>query len=151
MKWRIVVQNKDGFVDHRGESLRAEWESAGLRGKPTIRAGQAYELSGALTETDARRLADKLLADPVTQAASVSPADAPAAGHGRRAEIWPKKGVADPVADTVVLAAQDLGVAELSARSGHAYDFSGKVSPADVKRFCEERLMNTLIQSVEVV
>jgi phosphoribosylformylglycinamidine (FGAM) synthase PurS component len=95
----------------------------------------------------------KAIYDPVTQVASVFPSDrvAPAPGS-RLAEVWPKKGVSDPVAGTVVYAAQDLGVAGLSAvRSGQVYDFFGAVSPADVKRFCEEHLMNAMIQSVEVL
>ena len=153
MNWRVLVHTKPAFADHRGRGLAHEWRRAKLKGLKTIRTGQAYELLGDLDQAEAQRLADRLLTDPVTQAASVFPSDrvAPAPGS-RLAEVWPKKGVADPVAGTVAYAAQDLGVAGLSAvRSGQVYDFFGAVSPADVKRFCEEHWMNAMIQSVEVL
>lgn len=153
MNWRVLVHTKPAFADHRGRGLAHEWRRAKLKGLKTIRTGQAYELLGELDQNQAQGLADRLLTDPVTQVASVFPSDrvAPAPGS-RLAEVWPKKGVSDPVAGTVVYAAQDLGVAGLSAvRSGQVYDFFGAVSPADVKRFCEEHLMNAMIQSVEVL
>lgn len=110
-------------------------------------------MSGSLGEHDACALADRLLTDPVTQTFLVFPADQVSSRPGARlAEIWPKKGVSDPVADTVLLAAADLGLRDVTTvRSGQAYEFYGEVSPRDVRSFCEERLMNPLIQSVEVL
>jgi phosphoribosylformylglycinamidine (FGAM) synthase PurS component len=104
-------------------------------------------------ESGARRLADRLLSDPVTQEASVFPADHVARPQGGRlAEIWLKKGVSDPVADTVRLAALDLGVKGLdSVRSGQVFDFMGNPAPKAIQQFCEEHLMNPLVQSVEVL
>lgn len=153
MNWRVLVHPKASFPDHRGEGLAHEWKRSKLKGLKKIRTGQAYELLGDLDEAAARRLAERLLTDPVTQDAAVFPADRVAAAPGSRlAEVWPKKGVSDPVAGTVLFAAQDLGVAGLaSVRSGQVYDFFGAVAPADVKRFCEEHVMNALIQSVEVL
>lgn len=153
MNWRVLVHMKTSFVDHRGEGIKKEWRLAGRTGVKKVRAGQAYELTGTLDESDARRLAERLLADPVTQEATVFPADHVVRPQGGRlAEIWPKQGVSDPVADTVRLAAQDLGVSGLAAvRSGQVFDFMGDVRPADVRRFCEEHLMNALVQSVEVL
>jgi phosphoribosylformylglycinamidine (FGAM) synthase PurS component len=76
-----------------------------------------------------KSLADRLLADPVTQTAVVSRRTVARLANGRRAEIWFKKGVADPVADTVRLAAADLGVKGLDGvRSGRVFDFHGPVT-----------------------
>ncbi|MBK8575257.1 MAG: phosphoribosylformylglycinamidine synthase subunit PurS [Elusimicrobia bacterium] len=153
MNWRILVHMKSTFVDHRGEGIKTEGRLAGLKKVHHVRVGQAYEISGEIDEASARRLAERLLADPVTQDAAVFPA-----GHvarpqgGRLAEIWLKKGVSDPVADTVRLAALDLGVKGLdSVRSGQVFDFMGDPAPKAIQQFCEEHLMNPLIQSVEVL
>lgn len=153
MNWRILVHMKPSFVDHRGEGIKKEGRLAGLTGVHHVRVGQAYEILGDVDETGVRRLADRLLADPVTQEASVFPADHVARPQGGRlAEIWLKKGVSDPVADTVRLAAADLGVKGLdSVRSGQVFDFMGDPTPKAIKQFCEEHLMNALVQSVEVL
>ncbi len=166
MNWRVFVHLKPDLVDHHGEAVQKEIKRAKVKGVKKVRAGQAYELSGELAQSDVWRLAERLLSDPVTQEAAVFPEDlgkAPkgvrpirrtgtAPSGGRLAEVWPRKGVTDPVADTVLLAAKDLGVKGLlSARSGRVYDFFGKSSSADVKIFCEEHLMNPLVQSVEVM
>jgi phosphoribosylformylglycinamidine (FGAM) synthase PurS component len=153
MNWRILVHLKPAFVDHHGESVKKEGRLAGLKGLKKVRVGQAYELVGDLDKAMAQGLADRLLADPVTQDAALFPADHVARPKGGRlAEIWLKKGVSDPVADTVRLGAQDLGVTGLgSVRSGQVYDFLGEIRPQAVKRFCEEHLMNALVQSVEVL
>jgi phosphoribosylformylglycinamidine (FGAM) synthase PurS component len=153
MNWRILVHMKSTFLDHRGEGIKKESRLAGLTGIHHVRVGQAYEILGDVDEPGVRRLADRLLADPVTQEASVFPADHVARPKGGRlAEIWLKKGVSDPVADTVRLAAADLGVKGLdSVRSGQVFDFMGDPAPKAIKQFCEEHLMNPLVQSVEVL
>lgn len=153
MNWRILVHMKSTFVDHRGEGIKKESRLAGLTGIHHVRVGQAYEILGDVDEPGVRRLADRLLADPVTQEASVFPADHVARPKGGRlAEIWLKKGVSDPVADTVRLAAMDLGVKGLEGvRSGQVFDFMGDPAPKEIKQFCEEHLMNALVQTVEVL
>jgi phosphoribosylformylglycinamidine (FGAM) synthase PurS component len=153
MNWRVLVHLKPAVVDHRGEHVRREGRLAGLAGVTRVRAGQAYELAGGLSERDARFLADKVLADPVTQEASVFPADHVRRPQGGRlAEIWLKQGVSDPVADTVRLAARDAGLTNLEGvRSGQVFDFFGAAAPAALRRFCEDHLMNPLVQTVEIL
>lgn len=153
MNWRVLVHTKESFADHHGDGVKKEARLAGVGGVNKARVGQAYELTGSIPEPTVKSLADRLLADPVTQTAVVLPADRPARlAKGRRAEIWFKKGVADPVADTVRLAAADLGVKGLDEiRSGRVFDFHGSATPAAIRRFCEDHLMNPLVQTVEVV
>jgi phosphoribosylformylglycinamidine (FGAM) synthase PurS component len=152
MTWRVVVRYKKGFADHRGEAIRREWRLAGLKGVNRVRTGQAYELSGAVNEADVRALAQKLLTDPVTQEFQVTPTDRPAGlPGGRSAVLWPKTGVSDPVADTVALAAKDLGLSDVGAvPSGQVVEFYGSPSETQAHGFCEEHLMNVLVQRVEV-
>lgn len=153
MNWRVLVHLKPRVADHHGDHIRRESRLAGLAGVARVRAGHAYELQGDLSEKDARFLADRVLADPVTQEATVFPADHVRRPEGGRlAEIWLKQGVADPVADTVRLAARDAGLEALTAvRSGQVVDFFGTVTPAALRRFCEDHLMNPLVQTVEIL
>jgi len=150
--WQVVVTSKPRVTDHHGEALKKECLHAGLKGVKSVRVGQAYELSGTLPETEVRRLADKLLADPVTQEASIAvPGTVKAPAGARLARVWLKNGVADPAGDTVFFAAKDVGVRGLdSARSGRAYEIHGTVGTDALRRFCEEHLMNPLIQRVEI-
>lgn len=150
--WRIFVELKPKFKDHHGEALKKEWRHAGFPPIKSIRTGQAYEISGDLTQAQAERLALQLLTDPITQETHVHAEGRNGVdGSTRRAKIWPKAGVADPVADTVTIGAKDLGVAGLErVRTGVVYAFLGKVAPQDVEKFCETYLMNPLVQKVEV-
>lgn len=150
--WRIFVHHKPSFADHRGEGLKKEWRHAGYPVVKKVRAGQAYEISGDLDQGQLEELARKLLADPVTQMASILPSGGVKAPAGvRLAQIWPKPGVSDPVAETVKLGARDLDLSSVrSVRSGAVFEFWG--APAkDVKSFCEGFLMNPLVQKVEVL
>jgi phosphoribosylformylglycinamidine (FGAM) synthase PurS component len=153
MNWRVLVHLKPGFVDHRGEGVRKEWRMAGRTGVKNVRVGQVYELQGEMDQEAAQLLAERLLTDPVTQESAVFPADRVIRPKGERlAEIWLKGGVSDPVADTVLLGVRDVGVTGLeTVRSGQVFEFQGDVLPRDVQRFCEEHLMNTLVQTVEVL
>ena len=152
MIWRVFVKHKPGFTDHRGESIKKEWQHAGYKNVTKVLAGQAYEISGGLTELEVRRLADKLLTDPITQQAVLAPeGKVKVPADVRWAEVWPKTGVSDPVAETVRLGARDLNLSMDKVRSGAVYEFYGKPLPKDVKAFCEGHLMNSLVQQVEVL
>ena len=122
--WQVVVTVKSAVKDHHGDALKKECAHAGLKSVKGVRVGQAYELSGTLPEAEARRLADRLLTDPVTQEASIS---APGA-------------------------VKDVGIRDLvSARSGRAFEFQGTLAADPLRRFCEEHLMNELIQRVDIL
>jgi phosphoribosylformylglycinamidine (FGAM) synthase PurS component len=151
MTYFVVVHHKTGVVDHRGEAIRKECAHAGLKGVKKVRAAQAYEIAGTLSAVEVQRLADKVLADPVTQEAVLLEKAGGIAG-ARRAWVWPKTGVSDPVADTVRLAAKDVKIDGITTvRSGQVFDFSGALADDAVRRFCEEYLMNAMIQRVEVL
>lgn len=151
--WKIFVRHKPGVTDHRGAEIARECSRAGLKAVKKVHAGQAYELAGSPSEADVRRLAEKLLADPVTQNAEVASPSAVSAPKGARlVQIWPKTGVSDPVGDTVRLAAKDLGVEGFTLlRSGHVFEFHGAAPPKDLLRFCEDHLMNAMVQRAEVL
>ena len=151
-RWKIFVHHKPRVTDHRGDSIRKECAHAGLKSVKKVRAGQAYEVAGSLPEAEARRLAESLLTDPVTQEAWIAvPGGVKAPTGARLAQVWPKNGVSDPVADTVRMAAKDLKIEGLdTVRSGSVFEFFGAAGTDEVRRFCEEHLMNGLIQSVEL-
>jgi phosphoribosylformylglycinamidine (FGAM) synthase PurS component len=150
--WEIWVRLKASQTDHAGKNLEQEWRAAGWGTLKRIRTGQAYSLAGDLSEQDARRLAERLLTDGVTQEAALRPsAGRPKSFPGTKLVlVWPKDGVADPVGDTVREAAHDLGIEGLrSARSGLAFEFVGAPS-SSVQKFCSEHIFNPLVQRLEI-
>lgn len=147
--WRVYVQLKPGAVDHAGKSLEREWRHLFGEVPGPVRTGQVYELHGDLTRDGAELLAAKLLADPVTERAVVAEGAVPAVGV--RAEIWPKPGVSDPVAETVMIGARDLGLSAVSsAKTGRVFEFTEKPNRERVRVFCEALLMNPLVHAVEL-
>ncbi|HOW27172.1 MAG TPA: phosphoribosylformylglycinamidine synthase subunit PurS [Elusimicrobiota bacterium] len=153
MNWRVFVSLKPRVIDHRGRALEAEWRHAKLPSLDGIGTGQVYELSGSgLSDADVQRLTESLLTDPITQTGEIVYADhRPTRSGVRRVRIWPKPGVSDPPAETVMLGARDLGCDNIErVRTGFAYEFRGPVSRQDVKTFCERYLMNDLVQTMEM-
>jgi len=149
--WRVLILNKPKFTDHPGKSLEKEWKHEKLAGAPKIRVGQAYEVAGDLSPSDMAGIAEKLLVDPITQEAVFPASEKKNGVKIQRAEVWPKPGVSDPVADTVAIGAKDLGVGGVkSVHSGAVYEFTGKAARKDIKHFCENYLMNPLVQKVEI-
>lgn len=152
-KWRVLLHNKPAFADHYGKDLEREWREAGHAPLKAIRTGQAYFLTGWLTEEDVKRVTEKLLADPVTQEAMVGAVENTEKALGEKtALVWPKPGVADPVGDTVLMAARDLGMPELkAAMSGAVYHFHGSPPLKAVESFCAAHVYNPLIQRLELL
>lgn len=116
-----------------------------------LREGAIYQLEGSrLSRSQVEQLAKLLLSDPVTQVYDIAEKAFPSSG-GRTATVWLCPGVADPVADTLLWAARDVGVEDLTtARSGRWYHFEGVADSSRVERFCRAHVMNPLIHTLAV-
>lgn len=150
MKMRIVVVNKTRFQDHHGKKLLREWKASGDTSVIRIITGQAYDVESDIVSAEFQKLAERLLVDPITQTVLTQNGQSKSVQKEKAVFVWPKKGVADPVAETVKIGARDLGYTKIQAvRTGHFYVFSGKTTEKNIRRFCQEHIMNPLIQELE--
>jgi phosphoribosylformylglycinamidine synthase len=141
---RIEVRTKDGMPDARGEALlrRAAAES-GLAQPSAVRSAQVYLIEGSLTGRDLQGIADRLLADPVTQVATIGSH----AAQGFVVEVLPLPGVADPAAESVELAIARLVSGRVRVLTGDRWDMAG-VNRAEADEIGRRLLANPVVQSM---
>jgi phosphoribosylformylglycinamidine synthase len=152
---RVEVRPKPGHRDTRGEAASRAAAAACLPVPERIEHASVYLLEGDLTAAQLRRVADELLADPVTQAALVQPA--PSAGGVPVAErlprldavveVHPLPGVTDPAAESVELAVHSLFGLEVRVRTGDRYDLAG-LAPAAAATLGARVLANPVIHGI---
>ena len=152
---RVEVRPKPGLRDTRGEAASRAAVAAGLPAPDRVEHASVYLLEGDLTAAELRRVADELLADPVTQAALVQPAPSaggvPVAERRPRldavVEVHPLPGVTDPAAESVELAVRSLFGLEVRVRTGDRYDLAG-LAPAAAAELGARVLANPVIHGI---
>jgi len=153
--------------DVRGERLLRRWRSTARVGESvpsSARHAAVYLIEGDLGHAALERVANELLADPVTQVATI---DAGAEGDPRRIEttpatamaatapgrsnaiieVHPRPGVTDPAAESVELAVEAMIGTRVRVTTGDRYDLDG-VDEATARRHGERLLANTVIHAV---
>ena len=142
---RIEVRPRHGMPDARGDRARVEAESLGLTPAPErIDCARVYLIEGPLDEPALGRLTRELLADPVTEEATVGSAPAQGSAH---IEVHPQPGVMDPDAEAVELAIRTMLDIDATVRTGVRYDLHGADDDA-ARRLAERSLANPVIQDV---
>jgi len=122
---------------------------AGFHRVEQVAVSQVYRIEGDIPLATARRIAAEILTDRVSQEYSFG---SPTRGRkeGRTVEVWYKRGVTDPVAETTARAISDAGVAAgIRVATGTRYLFSGSVSTAEADA-AAGTLANPLIQEWNV-
>ncbi|MEO1495718.1 MAG: phosphoribosylformylglycinamidine synthase subunit PurL [Planctomycetota bacterium] len=154
MLWEVDIHPAAGRVDREGERLVESARAIGvaLTGVATAR-GFLLE-SQALAEADARRIAERLLADTVVEHAVVGRVggehlSTPPAGNGRLVSVMPKPGVMDPVAQTTEGAVAELGYADVRVGTLRKYWMDG-VDASGAESLGRRLLANDAIEQLVV-
>ena len=153
-RWAVEVAAKQHENDSEAARLLAEARDLGETALKTARVSRMYwiETEGGGPQ-EAHTLAESLLADAVLDLYSVN-ADAlafPDAANGWIVEIRYMPGVADPVSETVVKAAGDLGARPLRhAETGRKAYLVGPLNETRARSLIERLLMNAVIQTYEL-
>ncbi len=143
---RIVVATADGQADSRSDAVTRLAHANGLAS--AVHALAVYLIEGELSQGELATIADELLADPVTQSASVSShAAREGAVDAVDIEIHPLPGVTDPAAESVQEAVAVLAGAKVTVRTGERLVFHG-VSREAARQFVERFVANPVIQSI---
>ena len=127
MEWKIEIRNRKGIFDPLGNGVKKDILDLGIRGVKKVNVSQVFIISGDINESDAKRIAEELLADPVTEEYSLW-----AEGRGQRAkgkiiEIAYNQGVMDPVEDSARKAIRDMGIYGVkSIKTEKKYFIEGK-------------------------
>ncbi|MCB9141434.1 MAG: phosphoribosylformylglycinamidine synthase subunit PurL [Anaerolineales bacterium] len=148
MIYRVEVSTKPGLPDARGERLLGN-----ISGVDSLAVTDLYFFKGGLDETDVMRLVHTLLYDPVVEQVrwfalddSRAAPDQPAGGWSVEVTLLP--GVTDSVAESLLAAAEVIGVAGLEqVATGQRYDLTGELSEETLRRIAASLLANEVIQT----
>ncbi len=67
MLWEVEIQPIGSEKDYEGQRVLASAKSQGIVGLTSVKAARTFLIQGDLSENDARRAAEQLLVDPVTE------------------------------------------------------------------------------------
>lgn len=140
--------------DVRGERLLRRLRSSagsGVRAPSAVRHTAVYLLEGELPREVLDRVATELLADPVTQVASIAQRNEVSEADSRRGgvviEIHPLPGVTDPAAESIEAAVRGLTDRTVRVRTADRYDFDG-LDRDEARRIAERHLANIVIHAI---
>jgi phosphoribosylformylglycinamidine synthase subunit PurSL len=139
-------------ADPRSAGYRADAHALGLTKVSRISCRDLYFIQGELSPADLERLAHEILADPVAESVAWQPVleeppSQPLSGR-QRVEVALRPGVTDPVAEQIVRAAHEIGIAGLeNASTGLQFTIEGQdLAPADLHLLARRLLANAVVQ-----
>jgi phosphoribosylformylglycinamidine synthase II len=147
MIWEIEILPKDEDMERCRVAEEYDLLTHTQHGMALITGtGRGYLIEGEISRSEAKRLADELLIDPLIEAGRIGTLNE----HLRpdhRATVLLKPGVMDPVALSVVQAARDLGIAVDQVRTFRRY-FGPPLPPDAETVLFRKVLANEAIEQV---
>ncbi|MEX0613860.1 MAG: AIR synthase-related protein, partial [Pirellulales bacterium] len=153
MLWEIDIHPAEGQPDRAAERLAAAARELGLADDLRIATARGYLVQGESLDRPAiERLANELLADVVVERAvigKVGDATLAATRSGARqcVTVLLKPGVMDPVAQSALVAAADLGIRPQAVATLRKYWIDG-ASDAEMKAVANRLFANDAIEQV---
>ncbi len=147
---RFEVRTLAGQADPLADRARSQADD-NLPGCTAIAAAKVFLIEAPLTDEQARRVADELLADPVSQSATLG--SAPIVDGARLLEVHYQPGVMDPVAESTADAIAEmfptLDREAIYVATGERYDITHPdADDTALTAFANAGLANAVIQDV---
>ncbi len=148
MVYRIDVWTRPDSkgIDPQGAAVEQQIMQLGLISGAT-KAYRVFFIDSAAGKTEITRIAKELLADPIVEEFAIIE-KAVSGESGSRLEVHLKPGVMDPVASSTEMAIRDMGLPVTEVRTGRAFQFTNKLSDADLKLIASRTLANSVVESV---
>lgn len=150
--WEIDVHPADGEQDVAGQSLASEARDLGLDPNLQIATARGFLVQGEVSQEDAHVAATRLLADSITETATIAGVGDPKLTESRSGlphlvHVLPKPGVMDPVAQSTLQALKDMGLNVEAVSTVRKYWLS-ELEAGTLKRICAKLLSNDSIERV---
>jgi phosphoribosylformylglycinamidine synthase II len=135
--------------DPRGDALQKDIQDLGITTVTQARVSDIYLLAGRLAKSDAERICQELLADPLVHQYSLSKAPPSHGEHAHVIEVAYNPGVMDPVEESIIKGIGDLGITTVdSVKTAKRYFLWGDLSNRALQTICDKLLVNPVIQHV---
>ncbi len=148
--YKIKISEKKGIFDAVGHGVLKDIQDLGIQSVRGVCFAQLYYIDGTIDETKARRIAEELLIDKITQEYVIEPIDHRLSTIDYNIiEVAYNPGVMDPVEESVLKAISDMGINGVtSIRTAKQYLLEGEISGDTAKVIAEKLLYNKVIQHV---
>lgn len=160
--WQIDIHPADGQPNRDATRIAEEIHELGLGDAMNLHFARSFLVQGELDQPSAVRLAENLLADPVTERTVVArvgdpmlsglaglPGAPQMLGTATLVNVLPKPGVMDPVAASTELAARDAGLDVSEVRTLRKY-WLPELAPEKMDAICRRALSNDSIEQVVI-
>ena len=148
-QWRFEVFNRAGFADVQGNSVLEDIRELGIRSVEAVQSAKVFLIEADFNKGFAERLAKELLTDTVCEDYYIGRSGAPAGlAKATLIEVHLKSGVTDPVAESVMAAIADMGVAANNVRTARKYILLGDISRSQTNTIAKKILANDCIEDV---
>jgi len=151
MLYKIEVKDKPGIFDAVGAAIKRDISDLGISSARGVRFIQVYNIEGDISEEDAVKICDELLADKVAQDYSINKPTNQQTNKPTNftIEVAYNPGVMDPVEGSVLKGLKDLGIEGVeSVKTAKKYLIEGKLTVRQLKTISEKLLYNKLIQHI---
>jgi len=146
--WRFAVRLREGLLDAEAEGVKADAADLGIRGLERVSIARVYYLRGSLTDQEVKKVSSELLTDPVVEECEHASLTS-FVRNDKRIEVAYRPGVRDPVEDSVLKGAKDLGVEGIRAvHTAKEYTLAGSLDAEGLSRLTDKLLVNGTIQQV---
>lgn len=135
---RIEIIRRD---DPRGRIVKEEFQAFGLKKIAAVHVRDVYYFQPELSPAAARRIAERLLCDPVVEKYRLGPP--------RGFEVLYNPGVTDPREESILKAVADLGLHVQTVQTAVNYCFHGPYPADKIKKLAALFLYNPLIQHIK--
>lgn len=154
----VELRPKKSEFDPMSRRIRAEIEENGCPPKDAeVMTERLFKISGHFSLEQMKSICDRLLVDPVVEKANVidlkntSSKPKKSLSKGWVLDIWPKPGVTDPVAESVIKGLRDLGYkGDFEALSAQRFIFPHVRDSRLIKEIAQKFLSNPLIHDINI-
>ncbi|MHC4295656.1 MAG: phosphoribosylformylglycinamidine synthase subunit PurS, partial [Planctomycetota bacterium] len=143
---RIEIRGAEGFLDPHAAGVHHQIHELGIDGVTEVRSVRLFFLIGELNVDDARRIAEELLSDPVTERYSFGSSEV--SDGSSVVEVHLKAGVMDPVAASATEAIGDMNLPIDSVRTGKRYELEGDLNDETLGKIARRLLANPVIEDI---
>ena len=146
---RFECANKADFYDAEAAGVKAGAVDLGINKVKAVYFSRVTYVQGELAENEKRELAERLLADLVTQEYAINSNIEHMQGESWSVEVTFNRGVTDLVAETTLKGIRDLGIEGATAvKTARRYEIVGHLSGEEKEYITQKLLMNKVNEHV---
>ncbi len=150
MNFIVEIFYKSNIFDAFGHQIEKSIEEIGIKSIDKVKVSDLYSFDGDISLREVKEIAENVLVDKVSQKYSTGK-EFLKKRNVWIVEVWFKKGVTDPVAETTKKAIYDYGLKkEVNVSTGKRYYIYGNFNKNQVKKICERLLVNSLIHNYKI-